>query len=52
MIAPGANQCGLPSVIRGGPRGDDRRVVAPGGFSNMLSISDAFNPVAREGMSV
>jgi hypothetical protein len=32
MIAPGATRRGLPSVIRGGQRGDDRPVVAPGGF--------------------
>jgi hypothetical protein len=31
MIAPGATRRGLPSIIRGGQRGDDQPVVAPGG---------------------
>jgi len=31
MIARAPTRCGSRSVIHGGPRGDDQRVVAPGG---------------------
>jgi len=34
MIARAPTRCGLRSVIHGGPRGNDQRVVARGGFSN------------------
>jgi hypothetical protein len=34
MIARAPTRCGSRSVIHGGPRGDDQRVVEPGGFSN------------------
>ena len=40
MIARAPTRCGSRLVIHGGPRGDDQRVVAPGGFSN-AHYSDA-----------
>jgi hypothetical protein len=38
MIARAPTRCGSRSVIHGGPRGDDQRVVAPGGFSNAIIL--------------